>query len=251
MGVLIEREGPAVVVTLDWPERRNALGPDEATALSAALREAAAAPDIAGLVLTGSGAFCAGGDLKGAASRSGMPEEERRQLVYSAFQGLMRALLAVPVPTVAAMDGPAIGLGFDLALACDSRFIGPQGWCQQGWGRVGFVPGTGGVLLLQHRAPGLLWSLLEQQPRLDAAAAARLNLAEDASGQDARSRAVARVAGLAAMPRASLEAYVALSRDALRREMEAHLALAVEHQLKLLASPAVIERVAAILGKKS
>jgi len=166
MGVTTERVGSAAVIVLDWPERRNALGPDEALEVTAALREAASPPEVCGLVLTGNGAFCAGGDLRGAVERSAMPEDERRRLVYGAFQGLVRALVDVPVATVAAVDGPAVGMGFDLALACDSRFVGPDGWCQQGWGRVGLVPGTGGELLLRRLAPSALWALLEDQPRL-------------------------------------------------------------------------------------
>ena len=86
-------------------------------------------------MLTGNGALCAGGNLRGAVERAGMPEDERRRLVYGAFQGLVRAIIDVPVATIAAIDGPAVGMGFDLALACDSRFVGPDGWCQQGWGR--------------------------------------------------------------------------------------------------------------------
>src|SRR6516162_5271206 len=64
MGVLLARQGPAAVVTMSWPEQRNALGPDEARQVSDALRQAAETPDVAGVVLTGEGAFCAGGNLK-------------------------------------------------------------------------------------------------------------------------------------------------------------------------------------------
>ncbi|HTU06902.1 MAG TPA: enoyl-CoA hydratase/isomerase family protein, partial [Trebonia sp.] len=148
MGVVTEVAGPAALVVLDWPEKRNALGPDEANEVAAALRAAAGQPDVRGIVLTGNGAFCAGGDLGGMVARADMPPEERRALVYSAYQGLIRTLIELPVPTVAAVDGPAVGMGFDIALACDSRFIGPDGWCRQGWARIGLIPGTGGELLL-------------------------------------------------------------------------------------------------------
>src|SRR5439155_6126032 len=151
------RHGPAAVVTMSWPEQRNALGPEEATQVADALRQAASDTGVAGVVLTGEGAFCAGGNLKAASTRVEMPPEERRTLVYGAFQGLIGALVSLPVPTVAAVDGPAVGMGLDLALACDSRFIGPEGWVSQGWGRMSLVPATGGVLLLQLRAPDILW----------------------------------------------------------------------------------------------
>jgi enoyl-CoA hydratase/carnithine racemase len=246
VGVLVERVGAAAVVVLDWPEQRNALGPDESLELTNAI-DAAVIPEACGLVLTGNGAFCAGGNLRGAVDRADLDPDERRQIVYAAYQGVVRALVNCPVPTVAAVDGPAVGMGFDLALACDSRFVGPDGWCQQGWGRVGLVPGTGGELLLRLRAPGALWALLEEQPRLDAAALATLGLAEPVTERTARERAVTRVERLSTMSREALEAYVALHRAELRALLPAHLERAVERQISLLASPDFAARAAKVL----
>src|ERR1700691_4465055 len=167
MGVVIQAAGPAALVILDWPEKRNALGPEQAGELTAALRTAGEDPGVRGVVITGNGAFCAGGDIRGMVARADMPPEERRALVYTAYQGLIRSVLELPVPTVAAVDGPAVGMGFDLALACDSRLIGPEGWCRQGWARLGLIPGTGGELLLRRLTPAILWTLLERQPRIE------------------------------------------------------------------------------------
>ena len=83
-----------------------------------------------------------------------------RDAVYGRFQRLPRTILSAPVPVFAAVDGPAVGLGMDLALMCDDRFIGPKGWLRQGWGALGLVPGTGGELLLRRLAPNLIWQLL-------------------------------------------------------------------------------------------
>jgi enoyl-CoA hydratase/carnithine racemase len=248
MGVLISRHGPAAVVTMSWAEQRNALGPEEASQVADALRQAASESDVAGVVLTGEGAFCAGGNLKAASTRVEMPPEERRTLVYGAFQGLIQTLIGLPVPTVAAVDGPAVGMGLDLALACDSRFIGPDGWVSQGWGRMSLVPATGGVFFLQMRAPDALWRLLEDQPRLDAEAAAALQLAEPAAPSRAVGRAVERVTKLASMSRAALEAYADLSRYHVRQHLDAHLETALRHQLVLLADPEFRARVAKVLG---
>jgi enoyl-CoA hydratase/carnithine racemase len=243
LGVTTEHRGTAAIVTLDWPERRNALGPDEALEVTAAVRVAASPSDVCGVVLTGNGAFCAGGNLRGAVERTAMPEDERRRLVYGAFQGLVREIIDIPVTTIAAIDGPAVGMGFDLALACDSRFVGPDGWCQQGWGRVGLVPGTGGELLLRRHAPGALWAFLEDQPRLTGKDMEKLGLGEAVDDQLARTRALQRVETLAEMSRDAIEAYVALARADLRARLDDHLALAVDHQVRLLASPGFRDRV--------
>jgi enoyl-CoA hydratase/carnithine racemase len=237
-----EVAGPAAVVVLDWPDKRNALGPDEANQAAAALRDAAARPGIRGVVLTGNGAFCAGGDLAGMVARAGMPPEQLRALVYGAYQGLIRTVIDLPVPTVAAVDGAAVGMGFDLALACDSRFIGPDGWCRQGWARIGLIPGTGGELLLRTRAPGALWRLLDGQPKVGAALAERLGIGEAADGVTARAAAVRRVESYASYPQATVAGYIRLNRSELRARLADHQAECLEVQLGLLGDPAFAGR---------
>lgn len=248
MGVRIERSGRAVIATLDWPEQRNAMGPDECRELTEALTGIADDPTIHGVVITGNGAFCAGGNIKGAVARRDMSPEERKSIVYAAYQGMIRSIVAISVPTVAAVDGACVGMGLDIALACDSRFFGPKGWCIQGWGRVGLIPGTGGEWLLRLKAPGLLWKLLEEQKRIYAPEAAALGLAEIAGEAGALPRALARVEKLADMGRRPLEGYVDLYRGDLRDGLDAHLEAAVDRQIALLRSPDITDRVEAILG---
>jgi len=247
MGVVTEVTGPAAVVTLDWPDKRNALGPDEANEVAAALRSAAARPGVRGIVLTGNGAFCAGGDINGMVSRAGMSPEQRRALVYGAYQGLIRTVTELPVPTVAAVDGPAVGMGFDLALACDSRFIGPEGWCRQGWARIGLIPGTGGELLLRLRAPGALWRLLDGQLKVGAALAEHLGIGEATDGATGREAAIKRVESYAAYPEATMAGYVRLNRSELRARLAEHQAECLAVQLELLADPAFKDRARAAL----
>jgi 2-(1,2-epoxy-1,2-dihydrophenyl)acetyl-CoA isomerase len=248
VGVVTQMTGHAALVVLDWPEKRNALGPDEANQVAAALREAAAQPDVHGVVVTGNGAFCAGGDINGMVARADMPAEERRALVYGAYQGLIRTLLDLPVPTVAAVDGPAVGMGFDLALACDSRLIGSEGWCRQGWARIGLIPGTGGELLLRLRAPGALWRLLDGQPKVTAALAEQLGLGEATGEQTARQKALARVESYAAYPQATLAGYIRLNRSGIRDQLADHQAECLALQLELLTDPAFRDRARAALA---
>jgi enoyl-CoA hydratase/carnithine racemase len=249
MGVVTEVAGHAALVILDWPEKRNALGPEQASELTDALRTAAADPGVRGVVITGNGAFCAGGDIRGMVARADMPPEERRALVYTAYQGLIRSVLELPVPTVAAVDGPAVGMGFDLALACDSRFIGPDGWCRQGWARIGLIPGTGGELLLRMRAPGALWKLLDGQPKVAANLAERLGIGEGTGELTAREMALHRVESYAAYSRATLAGYIRLSRSELRARLQKHQAECLAVQLELLADPEFRDRAGGALAK--
>jgi enoyl-CoA hydratase/carnithine racemase len=203
-------------------------------------------PDVA-LVLTGRGAFCAGGDLREfAASARELTEAGVYEIVYSAVQRAIRALRDCPVPTIAAVDGPAIGLGMDLALACDMRFVGPAGWMRQGWATAGLIPGGGGMALLQRLNPSVSWKLIAEQPKLDLAACAELGLAEPAPG-GAVVAATERAARLAAMPAEVLRAYVDLSRADWPQEQR--FEAAARYQAHFIHSAEFRARADAILGR--
>ena len=91
MGVSLESVGHAAVVTLRWTDRRNALGPSEAREVAEAIREAATS-GAHGIVLTGEGAFCAGGDLKAFADISAedqLPPQTRQKLGWGLFLGFL------------------------------------------------------------------------------------------------------------------------------------------------------------------
>jgi enoyl-CoA hydratase/carnithine racemase len=213
MGVRVERHGKAVVVTLAWPETRNAIGPAEADEVAAAVRSAGEQARGA-VVLTGEKAFCSGGHLPVIAEISRThTQEEIRDTVYSRFQGMVRALREAPVPTIAAVDGAAVGLGLDLALACDVRLVGERGWVQQGWARAGLVAGTGGVGLLGRVRQGLLWELLATGDRIGPAECERLGVGTPVDGS-ALAAALVRAETYGALERDVLGHYVELDRSA-------------------------------------
>ncbi|MET0143201.1 MAG: enoyl-CoA hydratase/isomerase family protein [Ilumatobacteraceae bacterium] len=235
MGVLMRTEGPAVVVTMDWPDKRNAVGPAEAgeigDALAAAVDEAQA-----GVVLTGNGGFCAGGDLEQFLELSATKTaQDLRDSVYTNVHAALRAIERSPVPVVAAVDGAAIGLGFDYAVMCDMCFVGPGGWLMQGWAMAGLVHGAAGSWFLEHHAPGAAWKLIAEQTRLDGPAAAAIGLAETADGS-ALDAALARIAKLATLPRAVLEGYTTLQRR-MRFPSEEYRAACVDLQAGFICSP--------------
>ena len=249
MPVSIERQGPAAVVKLGWPERRNAIGPQEATELAAAIAEAAEGTDISGVVISGEGAFCAGGDLPAILRLADQGPAAVRDSIYGDFQRIPRTILRTQVPVVAAVDGPAVGLGMDLALMCDDRFFGPQGWLRQGWAAVGLVPGTGGALMLRRLNPALLWELLGDQRRIDGETAAEMGLGHF-NPQSGLDEAVKAIAKLSSIPAAALAGYVELQRGQLLAEVDAHLERCLDHQVRLLTSPGFRARAEAAMSAR-
>ena len=247
MTVRTEVVGAAAIVTMAWTAKRNALGPPEAEELTGALREAGDQAPKA-LILTGEGAFSAGGDLAAVAELGRTrPREEVRDSVYGRFQGVVRALRDCPVPTIAAIDGAAVGFGLDLALACDTRIVGPSGWVQQGWARVGLLAGTGGIALAERIRTGLIWDLLDAEGRLGPADCARLGIAEP-SDEPAREAALRRAGSLARYERDVLGHYAALAR-ATSWPPDEHFAEVADIQSELLGSDRFLTLANSILGR--
>ena len=112
----------AAVLTMDRPAARNAMSTRMLTAFVDALDEAASAPDVAGIVVTGAGGvFSAGADV-----REELPDGGRRRMELFAL--VYERLTLCQVPTVAVMVGPAVGGGVEVAAACDLRVAEPTAW---------------------------------------------------------------------------------------------------------------------------
>lgn len=237
--------GEVGVVSLNWVEKRNSLGPDDAAELAAAIEDAG--KRYRAVVLTGEGAFCSGGDLRTFARiTAGASVEDIQQVVYGKIHSVVRALRDCPVPTVAAVDGAAVGLGMDLALACDVRFVGPAGWIQQGWSRAGLIAAGAGSYFLSRIDDQLPWTLMINQERLDAAACERLRIAV-AAPEGARVAAVEAAKVLAALPDLAQAGYVALNRGP-RWPSDEYLDSCASTQAQLLTSAEFQARVSEILG---
>ncbi len=116
--VLASRDGPLFLLTLNRPDRLNAVSLGLYERLAAELEEADRNPEIRAVVLTGQGrAFCAGADLK--AHRDTPPDPGARRRYTAAGQRANRLLQTIGVPAVAAVNGPAVGAGLELALSAD------------------------------------------------------------------------------------------------------------------------------------
>jgi len=144
------KDGVAVL-TLNRPDRLNALSPPMLDALLEALPRLAVSPEIGVVVLTGAGrAFCAGGDVKAMAEGREQGEtalEERAQALRSRME-VSRWLHEMPKPTIAMVRGAAAGAGLSLALACDLRVAGDSARFATAFARVGYSGDFGGSWFL-------------------------------------------------------------------------------------------------------
>ncbi len=150
MTVHVERRGAVAVLTVSDPARRNALTLDLSDRLARAVGECDRDESVHAVVVTGAPpAFCAGGDLDAhaAAGESGSATDLHR--IYAGFLAVANAA----VPTIAAVNGPAVGAGLNLALACDLRLVGPGASFDARFLQLGIHPG-GGMTWLVHRAVG-------------------------------------------------------------------------------------------------
>lgn len=116
--VLYEARSGVATITIDRPERRNAISPDVVTGISRGLQRAEADDSVSVCVLTGAGdrAFCAGGDLGGSSLDAGKPAEHDRR---AEIGGLFTQMRSSRLPIVARVNGHALAGGFGLMLACD------------------------------------------------------------------------------------------------------------------------------------
>jgi enoyl-CoA hydratase len=136
------RDGVAVI-TLDAPQRRNAFDLAMCDEVVAGLEVLEADPTVGALVVTGSGsAFCAGADL----SHLGGSQREGLLAIYEGFLRVARS----PLPTIAAVNGPAVGAGMNLALACDVRIAGASARFDTRFLQLGIHPGGGHTWMMQR-----------------------------------------------------------------------------------------------------
>ena len=151
---LDKRDGIAIA-TLNSPDTRNTLSSDnEYGAIEAACREIQRDKSISVAIFTGAGkAFCAGGNIKDMGERAkngAIPPVEERYAYKEGIHRIPLALHNLEVPTIAAVNGPAIGAGLDLACMCDMRIASSNALFAESFVKIGIIPGDGGAWLLQR-----------------------------------------------------------------------------------------------------
>lgn len=142
--ITLEVADRVAVVTLNDPDRRNVVSNALNDAVLAAMDELEARNDVGALIVTGAGsAFCAGADLEDLAN---CDSEEKLRTIYSGFLRLAGSSL----PTVAAVNGPAVGAGLNLALACDVILAGVSARFDTRFLQIGLHPGGGNTWRLRR-----------------------------------------------------------------------------------------------------
>ncbi len=245
-------------LTLDRPDAANALTVEMRDELVAAIRSARVDPAVRVLVLTGvDGAFCSGMDLRASTvSKAGQPDFDPRttsEALRAGVQTFIRELWELDKPTIAAVNGVAIGPGAHLALACDFVFVCPESSFRWTFDRWGLVADAGGAYLLP-RLVGMARAkaMLMLGERVDGAAAVDAGLAYSAADDlDTMSIAVDTLAArLAGAPTRAM----GMTKRLLNRSFETDLSDALEleghFQALATASADLVEGMAAFKDKR-
>ena len=149
--VLQKLESGLLTITMNRPDRRNALNPDMTRGLVEAARRAAEDHEVRAVLLRGAGGtFCVGGDVKSMAEgRASLPFEAKMANLRRGME-VSRILHEMPKPVVAQVDGAAAGAGLSIALACDLRVASASAKITTAFAKVGLSGDYGGTYFLTH-----------------------------------------------------------------------------------------------------
>ncbi len=253
--IRLERAGGVATITLDRPEALNAFAGDMRERLAAALDAVAADDAMRVLIVTGAGrAFCAGGDVRHMAGLAERDEPfEALAPLLDAGRAVITRLAALPIPTIAAVNGVAAGAGLNLALACDLRFAARTTTFAASFVRIGLHPDWGGSWFLPRRvglarALELCWT---GEP-IAADEALRIGLVERVVEPEAlMAETQAFASRLARAPQTSVRAIKRTLRGSLARTLDQAFDAEVEAQRACWESADVAEGLRAFVEKRA
>lgn len=246
---LVHESGVATI-TLNRPDKRNAISYELIDDLLGAFEEVAQSPSQI-VILTGAGkAFCSGMDLDNLKSLIGRTPEQSLEDTQTMAR-LFRTLYDFPKPTIAAVNGPAIAGGTGLASLCDFTLAVPEAKFGYTEVRIGFVPAIVSTFLLRQVGEKIARDLLLTGRLFDAAEAQRIGLVNEIVAADQlmhRARTLA--AQLMENSPGSLRYTKRLLSNAARTEMDAQIELAIQENASVRATPDFREGISSFLEKR-
>ena len=242
------REGAALTITLNRPDKLNAFDRAVHEAFAAALKEARA-PDVRAVVLTGAGrGFCVGQDLTELIGA----ERDVAGLLRGRWNRHIVALRELEKPVLAAVNGPAAGAGLSLACACDLRIAADSAVFVPAFGRVGLVPDSGGSWLVPRLlGPARAFEWMTSGRNLSAAEAHGWGLVlEVVEAERLADRVRELAAELAALPTKAVAMTKRLFEHAATLRLRDQLELEAQLQAAAVETEDFAEGVAAFLEKR-
>ena len=255
--VLLEISDRIATVTLNDPERRNPVtGNDMIAALLETFAKVQADPQVSVMILTGADpAFCAGGDIKEMNDPDSVFRKEPLAAAQSYVDGVQRlpqALYNMDIPTIAAVNGPAVGAGCDLTMMCDMRIASEKARFGEVFLNLGIIPGDAGSWFLLRR--------LGHQKAADLTFSGRMVEAKEAlelgmvlelvPHEKLMARARERAAVIAAKPPRAVRIAKRLMRNAERMDLPDYLNSAAAYQALMHQTEDHHEAVAAFIEKR-
>src|SRR5438270_10893122 len=251
----LETHGGIAVIRFNRPEKMNAIGALTRAQLAEAIKQAERDDAVRVVVLTGSGrAFCSGADVTEMANDGGMRSpEDVGNVLRNEYMPMLTRLRTMPKPVIAAMNGPAVGIGASFALACDIRIATPEAYLMEAFVNIGLAP-DGGVSWLLPRlvGTGVAYEMFFSGKALPAADAHRLGVNNRIVPADQLEQGVAQLAGqLAKQPRQAMAAAKRAVNHALESSFEEALEFESYLQEAQAASPEFAEGVQAFLARRA
>ena len=162
--ILLDVQDKIATITLNRPERKNAINTNMVNEWVEILDECRDNDDISAVILTGAGeAFCAGGDKANLGANNKIDPLETKNHFWDHFQRVAKKTAEIEKPIIAAVNGMATGAGMDMSLHCDIRFAAKSAFFRASYAAFGLVPGNGGTYFLPRivgasKALELFWS---------------------------------------------------------------------------------------------
>lgn len=252
----IRRDGPLVILTIDDPDNRNALSPALHQAIAAQCAAINADIAVKCVILTAAGdIFCAGGNIKDMYNRTNHfagNAAEIRNTYVNGVQTIAKALYSLDVPVIAAINGPAIGAGMDIAAMCTIRMASEKAKFAESFIKLGLTSAAGGAWFL-NRALGasMAAELTLTGETIDAQEALRIGFVSRVVAHDAlMENAVALAGKITPHPAHSIRLNTRLLREAARLDLYAALEIGAGMQAVVQQTADHREAVAAVMERR-